>query len=135
LLIACSIEGRKTKRPRRCKKPNATCKRTKSTFENSKTEQKTRNNMDPSAFTWELRIAQAEAMLRAAERDKAAALAEEARSRHEAEGAAAQADNQRLALAEAEARRYGLAAELMTCAKKTTELRERAAKERSEATA
>jgi hypothetical protein len=91
--------------------------------------------MDPSALAWQLRIAQAEAMLQAAEHEKASALAEEARFRREATAAAADADDSRLALAEAEALRYGLAAELMTCAKMTQELRERAAKGRAEATA
>jgi hypothetical protein len=95
----------------------------------------TKINMDATSFTWELRVAQAEALLQAAERDKNAALREEAELRAEVAAAARRADDERLALAQAEARRYGLAAELMTCAKSTEELRERAAAERSEATA
>lgn len=88
-----------------------------------------------SSFTWELRVAQAEALLQAAEREKATAEREEARLSAQVRDASRRADAERLALALAEARRYGLAAELMTCANTTEELRERAEAERSEATA
>lgn len=92
-------------------------------------------DLSSSSFTWELRVAQAEALLQAAERDKGAALDEEAALCSKVAAASCRADAERLALAKAEARRYGLAAELMTCAKTTDELRERAAAERAEATA
>jgi multidrug resistance efflux pump len=91
--------------------------------------------MDPSSFAWELRIAQAEALLQAAERDKRGALQQEQQMERSVAAAAAGCDAERLALAKAEQARYGLAAELMTCAKDTKALRERSGKERANSTA
>jgi hypothetical protein len=88
-----------------------------------------------SSLAWELRVAQAEALLQAAERERAAAEREERALGAQVAAAARKAEAQRLALARAEARRYGLAADLMTCARTTEELRERAAAARGEATA
>ena len=92
--------------------------------------------MDPSStFAWELRNAQAEALLHAAERDKQAAEQREAELARLVATEMAACDDQRLLLAKAEHGRYGLAAELMTCARDTEHLRERAAKERAKSTA
>ena len=76
-----------------------------------------------------------EALLQAAERERAAAESEARALEAAVSAAARRAESQRLALARAEARRYGLAADLMTCARTTEELRERAAAARGEATA